>query len=59
MTIDRLGHLGDGIAETPDGAVFVPQMLPGEQVEGDLSGDSSVNHQPNTWHLRPRQESDL
>ena len=39
LTIDRLGHLGDGIATGPDGAVFVPQVLPGEEVEGDLSGD--------------------
>jgi 23S rRNA (uracil1939-C5)-methyltransferase len=36
LTIDRLGHLGDGVAQGPDGAVFVPQMLPGEVIEGDL-----------------------
>ena len=36
VTIDRLGHLGDGVAQTTDGPVFVPQMLPGEVVEGDL-----------------------
>jgi 23S rRNA (uracil1939-C5)-methyltransferase len=35
VTIDRLGHLGDGVA----GHVFVPQMLPGEVVEGELVGD--------------------
>ncbi|AZQ69427.1 class I SAM-dependent RNA methyltransferase [Silicimonas algicola] len=35
-TILRLGHLGDGIAEGP---VFVPRTLPGEVVEGELSGD--------------------
>lgn len=39
LTIDRLGHLGDGIAEGPGGPVFVPQTLPGEVVEGDLHGD--------------------
>ncbi len=39
LTIDRLGHLGDGVAQGPDGAVFVPQTLPGEAVEGDLAGD--------------------
>jgi 23S rRNA (uracil1939-C5)-methyltransferase len=33
MTIDRLGHLGDGIA----GDVFVPYALPGEIVEGEVS----------------------
>jgi 23S rRNA (uracil1939-C5)-methyltransferase len=36
VTIDRLGHLGDGIAEGP---VYVPGVLPGEVVEGDLQGD--------------------
>lgn len=38
LTIARLGHLGDGIAEGPQGPVFVPGMLPGEEVEGDLQG---------------------
>ncbi len=31
--IERLGHLGDGIAAGP---VFVPRTLPGEEVGGDL-----------------------
>ncbi len=35
VTIDRLGHLGDGIA----GGVFVPGTLPGEVVEGTVEGD--------------------
>ncbi|MCB2115860.1 MAG: class I SAM-dependent RNA methyltransferase [Rhodobacteraceae bacterium] len=35
LTIERLGHLGDGIAEGP---VFVPLTLPGEVVEGDVEG---------------------
>ncbi len=39
LTISRLGHHGDGIAEGPDGAIFVPQTLPGEEVEGTLDGD--------------------
>lgn len=39
VTIDRLGHLGDGIAQGPLGAIFVPGMLPGEEVEGELQGD--------------------
>jgi 23S rRNA (uracil1939-C5)-methyltransferase len=34
VTIERLGHLGDGIAPGP---VFVPRTLPGEVVEGDVS----------------------
>ena len=32
LTIARVGHQGDGIAETPTGAVFVPGALPGEVV---------------------------
>jgi 23S rRNA (uracil1939-C5)-methyltransferase len=36
VTIDRLGHLGDGIAEGP---IFVTGVLPGEEVEGSLHGD--------------------
>ncbi|WP_424943581.1 class I SAM-dependent RNA methyltransferase [Aliiroseovarius crassostreae] len=31
--IDRLGHLGDGIAAGP---IFVPRALPGEEVAGDV-----------------------
>ena len=33
LTIERLGHLGDGIAPGP---VFVPMALPGEVVEGEV-----------------------
>jgi 23S rRNA (uracil1939-C5)-methyltransferase len=32
LTIARLGHRGDGIADTPAGPVFVPYSLPGEVV---------------------------
>jgi 23S rRNA (uracil1939-C5)-methyltransferase len=34
VTITRLGHRGDGVAEGPEGAVFVTGALPGEVVEG-------------------------
>lgn len=34
LTITRLGHHGDGIA---DGPVFVPRTLPGEVVEGEIA----------------------
>lgn len=37
-TIDRLGHEGDGIASTPNGAVYAPFTLPGEVVSGRLEG---------------------
>ncbi|MEJ0075671.1 MAG: methyltransferase [Alphaproteobacteria bacterium] len=33
LTISRLGQRGDGIADTPDGPVYVPYTLPGETVE--------------------------
>jgi 23S rRNA (uracil1939-C5)-methyltransferase len=32
LTIHRLGHRGDGIADTPAGPVYVPYALPGEVV---------------------------
>ncbi|MDE9450131.1 class I SAM-dependent RNA methyltransferase [Aliiroseovarius sp. Z3] len=32
-TIERLGHLGDGIAPGP---VFAPRCLPGEEISGDV-----------------------
>jgi len=32
LTVSRLGHRGDGIAETATGPVFVPYSLPGETV---------------------------
>jgi 23S rRNA (uracil1939-C5)-methyltransferase len=37
LTIERLGHLGDGVAAGP---VYVPRALPGEVVEGELQGDA-------------------
>ncbi len=43
VVIDRLGHHGDGIAVGPEGPIFVSQMLPGEEVEGDLAGDRLIN----------------
>ncbi|WP_147126577.1 class I SAM-dependent RNA methyltransferase [Shimia ponticola] len=39
ITITRLGHQGDGIAEGP---VFVPRALPGEIVDGTIQGDTLV-----------------
>ncbi|MBC7738571.1 MAG: class I SAM-dependent RNA methyltransferase [Candidatus Saccharibacteria bacterium] len=39
LTIERLGHLGDGIAQGPNGPIYARQMLPGEVVEGELQGD--------------------
>jgi 23S rRNA (uracil1939-C5)-methyltransferase len=39
LTIARLGQRGDGIAETPQGQVFVPYALPGETVRAVRDGD--------------------
>ncbi len=39
VTIDRLGAQGDGVAEGPDGAVFVPFALPGERVRVEPDAD--------------------
>ncbi|MGJ8582841.1 MAG: class I SAM-dependent RNA methyltransferase [Marinosulfonomonas sp.] len=36
LTIERLGHQGDGVARGP---VFVAKTLPGELVEGEILGD--------------------
>jgi 23S rRNA (uracil1939-C5)-methyltransferase len=33
LVIDRLGHRGDGIADTPAGPLYVPYVLPGETVD--------------------------
>ena len=56
VTIDRLGHLGDGVAHGPDGAIFIPQMLPGEVVEGDLQDGKLQNPRiitPSVNRVRP------
>ena len=46
LTIARVGQRGDGIADTPDGQVFVPYALPGEAVTVD-----AVPGQPDRRHL--------
>lgn len=44
LTIDRLGAQGDGIAETPDGQLFVPFALPGERVTAEVESDGKHAH---------------
>lgn len=56
FTVERLGHRGDGIAQGPDGPIFLPQMLPGEVVEADLAGDLAQNLRivtPSPDRIRP------
>ena len=36
LTIDRVGGQGDGIAATPEGAVFAPLTLPGERIRAEV-----------------------
>ena len=35
LAIARLGHRGDGIADGPDGPIYVPYSLPGETIEAE------------------------
>lgn len=39
FTVKQLSIQGDGIADGQDGPVYIPFTLPGEVVEGDLSGN--------------------
>ena len=56
VTIDRLGHLGDGIAQGPDGPVYAAGLLPGEVAEGALAGDRLADLRivtPSPHRVRP------
>ncbi len=56
VTIERLGHLGDAIAQGENGLIFVAQMLPGEEVEGELKGDKLLDARiitPSPDRVRP------
>lgn len=53
VTIDRLGHRGDGIAPGP---VYVPRVLPGEVVSGNVEGSHMVDARietPSADRVRP------
>jgi 23S rRNA (uracil1939-C5)-methyltransferase len=39
LEIAALGHLGEGVAQTAEGAVYVPYALPGERVRARLAGE--------------------
>ncbi|MFN3824785.1 MAG: class I SAM-dependent RNA methyltransferase [Pseudorhodobacter sp.] len=39
VTIERLGHLGDAVAQGPDGMILCGPFLPGEVIEGRLEGN--------------------
>jgi 23S rRNA (uracil1939-C5)-methyltransferase len=42
LIIARMGHRGDGVADTQAGAVYVPYTLPGETVEAEVKGDRAT-----------------
>ena len=45
LKIYRLGHRGDGVADTSDGPVYVPYTLPGETVTvGPIAGHPDRRH---------------
>jgi len=46
LVISRIGHRGDGVAEQPGGALYVPYTLPGETIEAD-----AVPGHPDRRHL--------
>src|SRR6185437_6917358 len=51
LTIHRLGHRGDGIADTPEGPAFVPYTLPGETVTVEpVPGHSDRRHLVHVEH---------
>ena len=43
ITVDRIGHHGDGVATGEGGPIYAPGLLPGEVVTGDLVGDRLTN----------------
>jgi 23S rRNA (uracil1939-C5)-methyltransferase len=46
LVIERVGHRGDGVAETPSGPVYVPYTLPGDVVDAEI-----VPGHPDRRHL--------
>ena len=38
LTIDRLGARGEGVAQSPDGSIFVPYALAGETIVAEVDG---------------------
>ncbi len=50
VTITRIGHRGDGIAQTASGPVYVPFALPGEATRCDILSYTEVSR---ARHGRP------
>lgn len=43
LFIAEIGRKGDGVAQTPEGPVYVPLTVPGDRVSARLRGDRAVN----------------
>lgn len=54
LTIARLGHEGDGLAESPNGIVAVPGALPGDRVAVDKAGRPVLLDAANPERVVPR-----
>ena len=56
LAIERIGHLGDGIADGPDGPIYIPGALPGETVEvEDVPGHPDRRHLLNVEKPSPER----
>lgn len=56
VIVERLGHLGDGIARGEAGPIYAPGLLPGEEAEGRLDGDTLADIRiltPSPSRVRP------
>jgi 23S rRNA (uracil1939-C5)-methyltransferase len=56
VTIDRIGHHGDGIAMSDVGLIYAPGLLPGEVAEGVLVDEKLANIRiitPSTARIKP------
>jgi 23S rRNA (uracil1939-C5)-methyltransferase len=60
LKIARLGHRGDGIADTPQGAVYVPYALPGETVTVEpVTGHPDRRHLVRVEHASHEREQPI
>ena len=56
LTIERIGHHGDGIAMGEAGPIYAAGLLPGEVATGDLDGDRLTNlriETPSAQRVKP------
>ena len=51
--VNRLGQLGDGIIDSPNGEIFAPFTLPGEHITGKIE-NGRINTQKISKHVSDR-----